>query len=97
MEGGTMQQIVRFIDTPNGPIVVADAEPKVLGDEIYARKLRQSLCRALGNIPVLLRSQAGGSFSFNGDASLRRYAVDPTVDAMPAVGVDLDPPTRKAA
>jgi hypothetical protein len=94
---GTPLQSVRFIETPNGPVVVADTEPQLMMDDVAARRLRTRLSRALGNAPVLLRCQIGSSVSFNGDPGLQRHAVDPMVDAMPSVGIELDPPLREVA
>jgi len=92
-----MQQIVRFVDTPNGPLVVADAEPALLMNEVSARRLRRDLSRALGETPVLLRCQIGSSWSFAGDPSLCRYAVDPLLETLPRVSLDIEPPPQRAA
>ncbi len=88
---------VRFIETPNGPIVISDTPPQLLMDEIAATRLRKRLCRNLGDIPVLLRCRIGSSISFNGDPNLQRYAVDPVIDVLPVVGIDLEPSPREAA
>ena len=92
-----MQTTVRFIETPTGPIVVADIPPRLLMDEPTATRLRGRLSRTLGEIPVLLRCRIGSSVSFNGDPSLQRYAVGPMIDAQPAVRIGLDPSLQEAA
>lgn len=92
-----MPQAVRFVDTPNGPIVVVDVEPLLLMDEVSARQHRRSLSRALGNISVLLRCRIGSSVLSNGDLDLQRYATDPYVDIFPLVMVDLEAPIQEAA
>jgi hypothetical protein len=87
----------RFMDTPTGTLVVVDMTPGLLTDEIASRRFRLTLSRALGDISVILRSRVGESLQFSCDPSLRRYAVDPMVDALPVVGVDLHPPLSEAA
>ena len=89
---------VRFLDTPNGPIVIADVSPQQLRDEISARLLRKSLSRTLGGAPVLLRCHAGNTFAFSGDPNLQRYAVDPMLEVLPTVEIYLEPglPVRAA-
>ncbi len=88
---------VRFVETPNGPVVIADVGALVLLDEIGARRLRQRLSRGLGNARVLLRCPLNNSIAFSGDPNLRRYAVDPVVDSLPVVGIDLEPQWSEAA
>lgn len=92
-----MLTTVRFIETPNGPIVVADTPPQLLIDDISATRLRKRLSRTLGEIPVLLRCRIGNSLSFNGDPNLQRHALDPMLDALPVVRIDLDPSLQEAA
>jgi hypothetical protein len=92
-----MQTTLRFIETPNGPIAVADITPQLLIDEVAATRLRERLTRTLGEIPVLLRCRIGKSLSFSGDPNLQRYAVDPMIDVLPAVRIDLDPSLQEAA
>jgi hypothetical protein len=92
------QQLVRFVPSPNGPIVVADVRPGVIGDELAGRRLRIQLGRALGDVPVILRCRHNGaSFSLDGERNLWSYAVHPTIDLLPAVGIDLNPPATHAA
>ena len=90
-------QTVRFIHTPNGPIVVADTPPQLLMDEVSATRLRERLSRTLGEIPVLLRCKIGNSLTFSGDPNLQRYAVGSMIDALPAVRIDLEPSLQEAA
>jgi hypothetical protein len=92
-----MLQAVRFVETPNGHVVLADAEPQLMMREPAARTVRLRLSRALGNMPVLLRCQVGSSMSFNGDPGLQRFAVDPMNESIPVVWVELDPPLREVA
>jgi hypothetical protein len=86
-----------FLDTPNGSVVVIDVRLPLLQDEVAAARLRRHISLRLGEQPVLLRCRHGNSFTFNGDPNLRRYAVDPAIDALPVVDIDLDPPSHEAA
>jgi hypothetical protein len=90
-------QIARFVDAPSGLGVIADVDRRLLTDEIAARRLRNRLSQTLGGVPVLLRCRTGDSFAFDGDLGLRRYAADPMLDLLPAVGIDLEPPVDQAA
>jgi hypothetical protein len=89
--------LVRFLDSPNGPIAIADVEAQILTDELSTRRFRQRLAQALGGLPILMRCQTGSSVQCDGPPSLRRYALDPMVEALPPVGIDLNPPVDKAA
>ena len=86
-----------FVETPNTTILVVDIEPQLMMNELLATKLRKRLSGRLGGMPVLLRCQVGGAFFFNGDRSLWRYGIDPVVDALPSVAIDVDPPLDEAA
>jgi hypothetical protein len=79
-----------FVETPNTPILVVDIEPQLMMNELSATKLRKRLSGRLGGMPVLLRCQIGDSFWFNGERNLWRYAVDPIVDVLPSVAVNVD-------
>ena len=92
-----MHQTARFVDTPNGPIVVVDVDPLLLFDEVAADRYRRKVSRTLGGCQTLLRCQVGSGFLINGEQNLRRFAVDPIVDTLPAVDIDFVPDTRKAA
>jgi hypothetical protein len=92
-----MLQTARFLETPNGPIVVVDLPRQMLKDEASATRLRRRLSRALGEMPVVLRCKTDGSVAFNSDLNLQRYAVDPMMDALPAVRIELEPSLREAA
>jgi hypothetical protein len=87
----------RFISTPNEPIVIANASPEVLRDTSGAARLRRSLSRSLGELPVVLRYRHGDIYAIDGDELGRRYAFDPHVDHLPVVGIVLEPRLRKAA
>jgi hypothetical protein len=89
--------LVRFLEGPNGAIAIADVEAAVLADELAAKRLQRSITRGLGGVAVVLRARAGGTFTLGGDASLWRYAVDPAIDALPPVDINLNPPQRDAA
>lgn len=90
-------QTIRFIETPNGPIAVAEVPRELLADAIAATRLRMRLSRTLGDIPVLLRCKSGNSFTFDGPPHLQRYAVDPMLDALPAVGFCIEASREEAA
>lgn len=90
-------QLVRFIETPNGPVLIAEAEQSVVLDDRSSRKLRTTLSVALGGIPVLLRCRIGTSVTLTGEPHLKRYAADPAVDLLPPVGIDLAPLLDRAA
>jgi hypothetical protein len=88
---------VRFIDSPNGPIVVQDVAREVLQDEVKSTRIRRLLSRSLGGAPVLLRCVDEVAMSFSGDPALHRYGLGASIDAMPLVGIDLDAPFPQAA
>lgn len=90
-------QIVRFVDAPGGLGVIADVDQRVLMDEIAARRLRNRLSQTFGGVAVLLRCRTVDSFAFDGDLGLQRYAADPMLDLLPAVGIDFEPPVDQAA
>jgi hypothetical protein len=82
-----------FFETPNGPLAVVHVQPQQLADEITATRLRRSLSRSLGGLPVILRCRIASSVSFSADDHLRGYAVDPVIDCLPVMslshGLDL--------
>jgi hypothetical protein len=80
---------VRFIDTPEVPIVVVDVEPSVLADEVGAKRLCKLLGRTLGDLPVLLRSSCEQTVRLEGPSHLSRYALDPVIDAYPVVSIQV--------
>lgn len=86
---------VRFIDTPEVPIVVVEVNASVLEDEVGAKRLCRSLGRTLGDLPVLLRSTDRQTVRFEGPSHLSRYALDPVVDAYPVLSIEL--PSYEAA
>jgi hypothetical protein len=88
---------VRFFEGPNGAIVILDVTHQAVSNEIGATKLRGRLSRELGGCPVLLRCRIAGALCASGEPSLLRYALDPMIDALPLVGLDLDPPWAHAA
>jgi hypothetical protein len=87
----------RYVETPNATIMVMDIEPQLMMNELVATKFRKRLSATHGGIPVLLRCQVGDAFFFNGDRSLWRYGIDPIIDALPSVVIDLDSPLDEAA
>ena len=87
----------RFIDGPNGPIVVVDVEPQQLADDLAAARFRSDASRALGGAPVLLRCQLGETLAVSGEPHLYRYGVDPVVDVLPVVSLNLESVTAAAA
>jgi hypothetical protein len=87
----------RFVETPNTPILVVDIEPQLMMNELSMTKLGRRLSARLGGMPVVLRCQIGGSFWFSGERSLWRYAIDPVVDVLPPVAIDLDSLLGEAA
>jgi hypothetical protein len=87
----------RYVETPNATILIVDIEPQLMMDELSATKVRKRLSRTRGGMPVLLRCEIGGAFFFNGDRGLWRYGIDPVVDALPSVLIDLDSLLDEAA
>ena len=78
-----------FVEHPNGIIAVADIEPQQAMDQTVAASLGRRLSAKLGGLPALLRCRIGSAFFFHGDASLYRYGVDPMIDALPIVEIDV--------
>jgi hypothetical protein len=81
----------RFIESPNGPVVVADAQPQVLMDQKLAVSLCNRLSTTLGGMPALLRCRLGDTFVLSGSEHLRHYGVDPILEALPLVRIDIEP------
>jgi hypothetical protein len=84
-----------FFESPNGPVVIAKAEPLTLMDSALADRIHRILTNRLGGMPVVLRCQLHDTFLLRGDRSLYRYAVDPAVDMLPLVRLDLEPKTAQ--
>jgi hypothetical protein len=87
----------RYVETPNATILVVDIEPQLMMNERLATKFRKRLSATRGGMPVLLRCQVGEAFFFNGDRSLWRYGIDPVVDALPSVAIEVDSLLDEAA
>lgn len=88
-EGSAMPLKTRVIEGPNGSIAVADVEPEQVMDKTTARTLRRGLSNALGGIPALLRCRLGETFVLDGEDHLYRYGVDPLLDVLPVLTVDV--------
>jgi hypothetical protein len=86
-----------FVETPNTVILVVDAEPQLMMNELLATKLRKRLSARLGGMPVLLRCRLGNSFCFNGERNLWQYGIDPIVDVLPPAAIDVDSLLDEAA
>ena len=84
-----MALVTRVIDGPNGMIAVADVSPEQVTDQKAARSLLKRLSRALGGAEAVLRCRRGSTFMLQGECHLYRYAVDPTLDVLPTVTVNL--------
>jgi hypothetical protein len=80
---------IRFVDSPNGSIAVADVQPQLVMDKALAPRLCRRLSDALGGMPALLRCQLGDTFVLACEPHLRRYGVDPILDTLQPVKVEL--------
>lgn len=87
----------RFLPTPNEPLVIANASPEVLRDRVSSSQLRRTLSRTLAGLPVALRYRQENVYAIDGDQAAVRYAFDPALEALPAVGIVLEPRLHKAA
>jgi hypothetical protein len=87
----------RFISTPNGPVVIANVASELLRDKAHAARLRRSLSRSLGELPVVLRDHQGNICAIDGDGASCRYAFDPLLERLPSVSIVLEPSPREAA
>jgi hypothetical protein len=79
----------RFLEGPNEAIVIVDVEPHQLADTRAAARFCAEASKALGGAPVLLRCQLGDTVAVSGDRHLHRYGLDPIIDALPVVNVNL--------
>lgn len=79
----------RVIEGPNGSIAVADVQPQQVMDKAMAARLLRRLSTALGGMPALLRCRLGDTFVFHGECHLYRYGVDPILDVLPVVKIDV--------
>jgi len=84
-----MKLKAHLIEHPNGSIAVADVEPQVAADKAMTASLRRRLSARLGGIPALLRCRLGDTFVLSGEEHLFRYGVDPVVDVLPVIEIDL--------
>jgi hypothetical protein len=92
-----MKQSIRFLETPNGTVVVADVDPLVVMDKPSAERLCKELAAKLGNLPVILRCMLGDSVTWHCDEYLRRYTLDPLLDYLPVVEIHIGGPLADAA
>jgi hypothetical protein len=84
-----MPLTARVIDGPNGIIAVADVSPEQVADQNAARRLLRRLSMALGGAEAVLRCKRGNAFVLEGEGHLYRYAVDPMLDVLPTVTVNV--------
>ncbi|HTC58736.1 MAG TPA: hypothetical protein VK691_01305 [Solirubrobacteraceae bacterium] len=84
-----MPLTTRVIDGPNGMIAVADVSPEQVTDEKTARRLLRRLSMALGDAEAVLCCKRGNAFMLEGEPHLYRYAVDPILDVLPTVTVNV--------
>jgi hypothetical protein len=84
-----MPLITRVINGPNGAIAVADVSPEQVTDQKAARRLLGRLSMALGGAEAVLRCRRGSTFMLEGEGHLYRYAVDPVLDVLPTVTVNV--------
>ncbi len=84
-----MPLTARVIDGPNGMIAVADVSPEQVTDQKAARRLLKRLSMALGGAEAVLRCKRGSTFILEGECHLYRYAVDPILDVLPTVTVNV--------
>jgi hypothetical protein len=92
-----MPMIARVIEGPNGAIAVADVSPEQVSDERTARRLLTRLSLALGGSEAVLRCKRGGTFMLEGEHHLYPYAVDPILDVLPTVIVNVSGASGQAA
>jgi len=79
-----------LVEHPNGTIAVADIEPDQILDRAVAARLRSRLSAILGGMPALLRYKDGEDlYVLSGDAHLHRYGVDPIIDVLPSIEVNV--------
>lgn len=79
----------RVIEGPNGAIAVADVSPEQVTDEKTARRLLRRLSMALGGSDAVLRCKRGDALMLEGERHLYRYAVDPMLEVLPIVTVNV--------
>jgi hypothetical protein len=84
-----MSLTTRVIDGPNGMIAVADVSPEQVTDEKTARAMLRRLSMALGGADAVLRCKRGNAFVLEGEPHLYRYAVEPVLDVLPTVTVNV--------
>jgi hypothetical protein len=88
---------VSFLETGRGRVAIVHVQPQQLVDEIECRRLRRTLGRVLAGMDVILRCRMGDSVSCDADAHLRHHALNPEVDFLPVVMLDLVRPESRAA
>jgi hypothetical protein len=84
-----MKLQTHLVEHPNGTIAVADVEPQVAADRAMTASLRRRLSASLGGMPALLRCKLGDTFVLSGEEHLYRYGVDPVVDVLPVIEIDI--------
>jgi hypothetical protein len=80
---------VHLVEHANGTVAVADIEPGIAADQPSATSLRRRLSGRLGGMETLLRCRLGNVFILSGNEHLYRYGVDPIVEVMPTLDIDV--------
>ena len=86
-----------FLETGDRPIVIIHVTHQQLLDEVACLRLRRNLRRALGGLEVILRCRSPHGIRFHADEHLRHHAMDPEIDTLPVVTLDLDGVVVQAA
>ena len=84
-----MRHRVSFLETGQGTIAIVHVEPQQLVDEIACRRQRRAIGRALAGMDVILRCRLGDAVSCHADAHLRHHALEPEVDYLPVVALEI--------
>jgi hypothetical protein len=88
--------LVSFLETCDAPVVVVHVHPRDLLDTRGAARTQACVRSLLGGLDVVLRARFGERLLFGGDQRLYRYAVDPTVDALPILRLESWPALQAA-
>jgi hypothetical protein len=79
-----------LVEHANGTVAVADLSPQQIADNATAARLSRRLTIRLGGMPALLRCRLGeNTYILVGPPHLRRFGVEPALETMPSVEVDI--------
>ena len=91
-----MPHLLSFVETCDAPVVIIHSHPRDLLDTVRAARTRAHVRSLLGGLDVVQRARVGEQVFFGGDQRLYRYAVDPTVDALPILRLESWPALQAA-